>query len=106
LKNNHLGGKSSHTTCTDSLTCNHWCCILHTNSGGPGCWNDQILVRLDQFIMGICDGNLLSNYEFNLLSEDGDRNIITMMYTGVYVIVDNGYLQWSCTVSLFDDKQT
>ena len=46
LKNNHLGAKSSHTTRTFNLTYNH-------PHGGPGRWNDQTMVRLDQFISGI-----------------------------------------------------
>ncbi len=46
LKNNHLGGKSSNTTRTFNLTCNHQRCILHTTIGGPGCRNNQTMVRL------------------------------------------------------------
>lgn len=42
LKNNHLGGKGSHTCRTFSLTCNHRNLILHTTKGGPGRWNDQV----------------------------------------------------------------
>ncbi len=61
LKNNHLGRKSSHTICTNNLACNHRCCILHTTSGGPGCWNDQMMVCLDQIIMGIYDWKFLCN---------------------------------------------
>ena len=53
LKNNHLGPKSSHTTRTFNLTCNHRRRILHTTSGGPVRWNDQTMVRLDKFIVAI-----------------------------------------------------
>jgi hypothetical protein len=49
LKNSHLGPKSSHTTRTFNLTCNHRQRILHTTNGGPGQWNDQTMVRLDDF---------------------------------------------------------
>jgi hypothetical protein len=59
LKNNHLGAKSSHTTRTFNLTCNHRRQIIHSTHGGPGCWNDQTMVRLDQFISGVQDGYLL-----------------------------------------------
>ncbi len=41
LKNNHLGNKSSHTTRTFNLMCNHRRRILHTTRGGPGRWNDN-----------------------------------------------------------------
>ena len=38
-----------------------------------------------------------------ILSYDLDRfgNVISVKYKGVYVIVDNGDLQWSCTVPPF-----
>ncbi len=101
LKNNHLGIKSSNTTCTFNLTCNHQRCILHTTNGGPGHWNNQTMVSLDNFITGIRDGMILSDNKFNLLSYDGDENIVQTTYTGVYVIVDNRYLSWSCTVPPF-----
>ncbi len=101
LKNNHLGAKSSHTTRTFNLTCNHRRRIIHSTHGGPGRWNDQTMVRLDQFISGIRDGLLLQDNDFELLDYDRLGNIISVMYKGVYVIVDNGYLQWSCTVPPF-----
>jgi hypothetical protein len=59
------------------------------------------MVRLDNFISGFHDGLILSNNEFNLVSNDGNKNIVQTTYTGVYVIVDNGYLSWSCTVPPF-----
>ena len=101
LKNNHLGVKSSHTTRTFNLTCNHRRRILHTTTGGPGRWNDQTMVRLDKFISGVRDGILLQDNDFELLDFDCFGNVISSKYKGVYVIVDNGYLQWSCTVPPF-----
>ena len=101
LKNNHLGPKSSHTTQTFNLTCNHCRQNLHTTTGGPGRWNDQTMVRLDKFISGVRDGILLQDIDFELLDFDCFGNIISVKYKGVYVIVDNGYLQWSCTVPPF-----
>ena len=101
LKNNHLGAKSSHTTRTFNLTCNHRRRIIHSTHGGPGRWNDQTMVRLDQFISGIRDGLLLQDNDFKLLDYDRLGNVISVKYKGVYVIVDNGYLQWSCTVPPF-----
>ncbi len=98
LKNNHLGPKSSHTTRTFNLTCNHRRRILHTTNGGPGRWNDQTMVRLDNFIMGIRDATILEDVTFDLFSHDNEGNIIKTTHKGVYVICDNGYLEWSCTV--------
>ena len=97
-KNNHLGEKSSHTSCTYNLTCTHWRRILHTTNSDPGCWNDQTMMRLDTFLTGIHDGKCLSKTKFNLLSYNGDENVVSITHTGVYGIVDNGYLPWSCIV--------
>jgi hypothetical protein len=101
LKNSHLGGKSSNTTRTFNLTCNHQRRILHTTIGGPSHWNDQTMVRFDKFISGIHDGLLLCENNFKLVLYDSNKNIVQTFYTGVYVIVDNGYLPWSCTVPPF-----
>ena len=97
LKNNHLGPKSSHTTRTFNLTCNHRCRVLHLTTGGPGRCNDQTMVGLDHLISGIRD-SILKDLEFELLAYDKEGDIIAVKYQGVYVIVDNGYLTWSCTV--------
>ncbi len=51
--------------------------------------------------MGIRDGMILSDNKFNLLSYNGDKNIVQTTYTGVCIIVDNLYLSWSCTVPPF-----
>ena len=59
------------------------------------------MVRLDKFISGVRDGILLQDIDFELLDFDCFGNIISVKYKGVYVIVDNGYLQWSCTVPPF-----
>ena len=54
LKNNHLGAKSSHTTRTFNLTCNHRRRILHTTRGGPGRWNDMTTIRFDAWPNDTC----------------------------------------------------
>jgi hypothetical protein len=59
------------------------------------------MVRLDQFISGIRDGLLLQDNDFELLDYNRLGNVISVKYKGVYVIVDNGYLQWLCTVPPF-----
>ena len=98
LKNNHLGAKSSHTTRTSNLMCNHRRQILHTTCGGPGRWNDMTMVMFDAFLADIRAGRILTNNEIELLSYDKEGNIVTVRYNGVYVFVDNGYQAWSCTV--------
>jgi hypothetical protein len=101
LKNNHLGSKSSQTTRTFNLTCNHQRRILHMANGGPGRWNDQSTVRLDTFVSGIRDGTVLDDINFKLLSRDKDGKVKTLHFSGAYLIMDNGYLNWSCTVPPF-----
>ena len=51
------------------------------------------MVRLDRFISGVRDGYLLQDNDFELLDYDHLGNVISVKYKGVYVIVDNGYLQ-------------
>jgi hypothetical protein len=101
LKNNHLGAKNSLTTRTFNLTCNHHHPILHTTYGGPGRWNDQTMVQLDSFIYGIRDGIVLDDVSFELFAHDRKGRLINLRFSGAYVIVDNGYLDWLCTIPPF-----
>ncbi len=101
LKNNHIGAKSLQTTQTFNLTCNHWRHILHTTNGGPGRWNNQSMVRLDTFVSGIRDGAVLDDVNFELLAHDKDGKVKKLHFSGAYLIVDNGYLNWLCTVPPF-----
>ena len=48
--------------------------------------------------MGICESTILRDNTFELLSRDGEGYIRKVTYSGVYVLVDNRYLDWSCTV--------
>ncbi len=96
-----MGGKSSHTTRTYNLTCNHRRKILSTTTGNPGRWNDKTLVRFDEFVSGIRDGTFLQDVEFELYERMPNGHFTTIKYKGGYVIVDNGYLRWSCTVPPF-----
>ena len=59
------------------------------------------MVRLDSFISGIRDGIALGNVSFELLAHDKKGRFKTLQFSGAYVIVDNGYLNWSCTVPPF-----
>jgi hypothetical protein len=91
-KNNHLGRKSSHTTHKSNLTCNHRRRILHTTRGGPGRWNNQTLVRFDTFLIRVRNDQIFTDNKFELLAYDKDGSVSTVMYRGVYFIVDNEYL--------------
>jgi hypothetical protein len=101
LKNNHLGAKNALTTKTFNLTCNHLWRILPTTNGGPGRWSDQSMVRLDTFVSGICDGTVLNDVDFELIALNKRGNEKTLRFKGAYLICDNGYLNWLCTVPPF-----
>ena len=101
LKNNHTGRNKKATTRTFNLTANHRRRILHSTRGGPGRWNDQTMVTYDRFITGMHEGTELSDIQFKLFEYDGDGDVISRDYSGGYVIVDNGYHDWSVTVPPF-----
>ena len=108
LRQAHLGGKSKSTMRTYNLTCNHRRQILHTTSGHPGRWNDKTLIRFDSFMSELRDGAMNNTMDFELRTrqgimmtsdgEAGDKDSRTLKLKGAYVIVDNGYLEWSTTV--------
>jgi len=94
--------KSSLTARSYNLCVNHRRRILHSTPGGPARWNDQTMVRFDRFITQIrSDGLNLQENTFELLARGKGGEVIAVKYKGVYVIVDNGYLNWSCTVPPF-----
>ena len=101
LRNQHIGQKSSGPTRSFRLTANHQRQILHTSSGGPGSWNDQTMVRHDEFVSGIYSGDYLNDIEFELHEYNNHRHVVKRKYKGGFVIVDNGYLRWSVTVPPF-----
>ena len=56
-----------------------------------------MLQLFDDLLTGIYDGSILSDVSFELLEydEDGDdAGVVVVKYSGVYVIVDNGYIHW------------
>lgn len=97
LKVLNTGGKSSHPTRAFNITVNHRRRILYTTVGYPGKWNDKTLVTFDEFLRGIHDGKLYSHIEYDLEELRGD-DVHIRRYRGVWVMVDNGYLNWSTTV--------
>jgi hypothetical protein len=59
------------------------------------------MVWFDTFLTRVRNNQILTDNEFELLAYNKDGSIITVMYRGVYFIVENGYLAWSCTIPLF-----
>ncbi len=58
-------------------------------------------MRLDNFVSGIQDGTVLENVTSELFAHNKDGKVKKMCFRGTYLIVDNGYLNWSCTVPPF-----
>ncbi len=52
-------------------------------------------------MLGIRDGSVLDVPEFELLAQSKDGEVKLLRFHGAYLIVDNGYLNWSCTVPPF-----
>jgi len=97
MRQAHLGFKMSHTARTYNLTVNHRRMILATTQGFPARWNDKTVILFDDFVRGIHDGKYLQDCEFDLYEFDSNGNVATATYCGAWVIVDNGYLNWSAT---------
>ncbi len=55
-------------------------------------------MRLDTFLSGIRDGTVLDDVNFELLARNKDGKVKKLRFSGTYLIVDNGHLNWLCTV--------
>ena len=97
IRRAHIGFKSKHATRTFNLTANHRRRILATTRGNPGSFNDKTLILFDTFIKDIKNGTILDDYEFELLEMRGN-DVVAVKYKGVWIVVDNGYRNWSTTV--------
>ena len=77
--------------------------FIACTKGFPATWNDKTTVLYDSLARGIYEGDILSDYEFDLLEYDSNGNIISRTYKGVWTICDNGYLNWSTTIPPFKE---
>ena len=71
---------------------------MHTTSGHPARWNDKTLQRYDTLMTGLQSGKLLDNVPFELYDTNAQGETIKVRYIGGWVIVDNGYLNWSTSI--------
>ena len=101
LRQIHLGHKLSKTARTYNIIVNHCRRILSSTAGHPSRWNDKTLVLFDSFVEKIRSGEVLSDNEFVLFERVDGGTIVSVKYKGVWLLVDNGYLQWSCTIPPF-----
>ena len=99
LRQNHLGYKmAQHTARAYNITVNHRRRILATTKGHPARWNDKTLVLFDDFAVSLNEGRKMQDFTFELYEKDVHGSIIKAKYRGPWLIVDNGYLNWSTTV--------
>ena len=60
----------------------------------------------DELICGVKDSVTHDTFEFILYDNDEEGNVNEVPYKGVWFMVDNGYLSWSCTVPPIKDGTT
>ena len=94
----HLGFKQKLTARSFNVTVNHRRRMLHSARGFPARWNDKTIVKFDELVTRIRSGEILNDVNFTLFERDANGNIVEVIYTGAWLLVDNGYLQWSNTV--------
>ena len=95
---NHKGFKLAIPSRNYNATVSHSHQILGTTFGHPGTFNDKTLVLYDELLRGVYEGKLFSEYEFTLYELDNDSCVVEVGHKGAWFIVDNGYLNWACTV--------
>ena len=57
-------------------------------------------------MMELRNGEYDNKHSFTLLDYDGNGNVISIQYSGCYVIVDNGYMSWSTTIPPMKDSNS
>uniref|UniRef100_A0A7S3PWF4 DDE Tnp4 domain-containing protein n=1 Tax=Chaetoceros debilis TaxID=122233 RepID=A0A7S3PWF4_9STRA len=80
------------------MTVNHRRRILSSTTGHPSRWNDKTLIRYDKFACRVHRGDILNDNIFELLEHDDNGNVVRVRYRGIWLMVDNGYLDWACTI--------
>ena len=104
--NLHKGFKLNVPARSYNVTVDHSRRILSSTTGHPGTWNDKSLILFDDFICNVHNGKLYEDYEFKLYENDINGTVHQIVYKGVWFMVDNGYLSWSCTVPPGTDGTT
>ena len=94
----HKGPKLSCPARTYNLTVTHSRQIIGSTSGHPSTWNDKTIVLFDPLISKVNDGIIPDDFNFSLFEKNKDGTITEVTYSGVWFMVDNGYLSWSCTI--------
>mmetsp|Transcript_55611 Transcript_55611/g.126407 ORF Transcript_55611/g.126407 Transcript_55611/m.126407 type:complete len:530 (+) Transcript_55611:324-1913(+) len=79
LKNQHIGGKESHTARAYNTSVNHRRRILFSTRGSPSSWNDKTLVLFGSFLAVMYGGSVLSDVKFDLQDYDESGEVITVL---------------------------
>jgi hypothetical protein len=98
ISNQHRSYKLPYPARTYNLTCDHCRRILYTTRGHPARYNDKSLIRLDKFALGLKGGSILDDRVFDLKYRKPGGAIGTRKFRGAWLLVDNGYLDWSVTI--------
>ena len=83
---------------TYNITVDHSRLIHGSTLGHPATWNDKTLILYDELVCGVNNGNIPDDFEFMLYERNEKGEVVEVAYKGVWFMVDNGYLNWSCTV--------
>ena len=94
----HKGFKLSVPARTYNVTVDHSRRIIGSTMGHPGTWNDKTLVLFDDLLCNVKNGKLHQDFEFKLMEKNDEGEMVEALYKGVWFMMDNGYLYWSCTV--------
>jgi DDE superfamily endonuclease len=98
-RQSHTSFKLAGTARSYNVTVNHRRQILHSTGGHPCRFNDKTLVRFDNFMQAIRK-DALQDVSFYLLENKGNQ-VVKQWYRGVWVLTDNGYLNWPTTIPPF-----
>jgi len=91
----HAAGKENYPTLAYNVVVSHAKEIFHITPSKPGTANDKTLVRFDNFITGLSDNPVYSDFEYTLFDRDGGESTVK----GAYVINDGGYHRWRTTIA-------
>ena len=70
------------------MTVAHTCQMLGSACGYPATHNDKTLIMFDELVSNVNDKN---------------SEVLEVTYNGVWFMVDNVYMSWSCTVPSLKD---
>ena len=98
LRNNHLAYKTKLTARSYNVVVNHRRRILSTTTGHPARFNDKSLVMFDVVARKAKDGKFNDVTKFELYRRLEDGRIVKQLFRGCWMVVDNGYHNWSTTV--------